>query len=250
MKISACLITLNAERVLGRCLASVVSVADEIVVVDCGSVDRTCRIAEGFGARVAPHPWEGYVRQKNFAVSLASHEWILSIDADEELSPELIREIFALKQMSFKADGFFMPRVVYFQNRWIRFGDWHPDFLIRLFKKNKARFVGGAVHERLELAGTASHLRGEIFHYTYANREDHLQRMEKYSSLWAENACREGRRCAVWTPWLCAGWRLFRGFILKKGWKGGALGWQIARDCAYEVFLKYQKLRQLRRVNK
>lgn len=244
MKISACLITLNAERVLGRCLASVIPVADEIIVVDCGSVDRTCRIAEGFGARAVQHPWEGYVRQKNFAISLAGHEWILSLDADEELSLELIKEISLLKQTQFHADGFFMPRVVYFQNRWIRFGDWHPDLLVRLFKKDKARFVGGAVHERLELAGQASRLRGEIFHYTYTNRADHLQRIEKYSSLWAEHAAGEGRRCAVWTPWLHAVWRLFRGFILKKGWKGGALGWQIAQDCAYEVLLKYRKLRQ------
>jgi glycosyltransferase involved in cell wall biosynthesis len=249
VKISATIITLNEEANLDRCLRSVVSVVDEVIVLDSGSTDRTRPIALSHGAQFFERTWSGYVDQKNHAIGLARHEWILSLDADEELSGGLKQEILDLKKRPEGSlpDGFSIPRVVYFQDRWIRFGDWYPDRLVRLFRKGRGRFEGGAVHERLHLEGTTSKLRNEIHHYTYKDREDQLQRIERYSTLWAETAYSEGRRAGRWSPQIHAGWRLFRAFILKHGWKGGRLGWQIACANAYEVLLKYEKLHQLGR---
>lgn len=247
MKISACIITLNEESGLPRCLASVKPVADELVIVDSGSTDRTPFIATDHDARFIRHAWEGYVGQKNFALGKATHEWVLSLDADEELSPELQREILDLKQQGAEpaVSGFECSRVVFYEGRWIRFGDWYPDRLVRLFRRGKAAFAGGDVHERLEIEGPVARLAGELHHYTYKNRADHLDRIQKYSSLWAESAHREGKSAGFAAPYAHALGRLLRAFLVKGGCKGGALGWRIARLGAYEVYLKYKKLRAI-----
>lgn len=248
MKISFCIIVHNEEENLPRCLKSIVSLADEIIVVDSDSTDRTCEVARKWGAQIFFHAWEGYVIQKNYALSLARNEWVFSIDADEELSPQLQKEILAFKKTeSLEVNGFIMPRVVFFENRWIRFGDWYPDYLVRLFRRSHAKFTGGSVHERLEITGEILHFLGELHHYTYRDRADQMSRIERYSSLWAESAFKEGKRCGALAPYFRTGWRLFRGFVLKNGWKGGSLGWYIARACAREVFMKYSKLRRLQR---
>ncbi len=249
MKISACIIAFNEESNLPRCLGSLLSVADEIiVVVNSSSTDRTISIAEEFGAKVITKEWMGFVAQKNFAIQQTKYDWILSLDADEELSQELQKEIRTLKKDSDlkDKDGFSISRVVFFQNHWIRFGDWYPDQLVRLFRKDRARFEGGSVHERLVVQGNVSKLKEEIYHYTYKNREDQYKRIDHYSSLWAEDALKKGVKCHVWSPMLHSTWRLFRGFVIKNGWRGGLLGWQISCACAYEVRLKYEKLLKLR----
>lgn len=227
---------------MSRCLSSLRDIADEIIVVDDGSTDRTKEIAQKFGARFMEHTWEGFVGQKNFAISQAQYNWIFSIDADEEISEPLREEIKAVKTTEPQASGFEISRVVFYKEKWIRFGDWYPDRLVRLFRKDKGRFAGGAVHERLEIQGNCEKLSGELYHYTYKDRADHLRRIEKYSTLWAETARKEGKRACLATAWMRAAWKFFRGFFIKGGWKGKTLGFEIAWDNAYETLLKYKKL--------
>lgn len=247
MNISACIITLNEETNLPRCLESLQGVADEIVIVDSGSTDRTPFIATDFNARFIRHEWSGYAAQKNFTLSKAKNEWVLSLDADEALSPELRQEILALKQSAPAPDiaAYSMPRVVFYQGTWIRFGDWYPDVLVRLFRKDQARFAGGPVHERLEVDGPVHPLRGEIHHHSFKDEADYRARIEHYSTLWAQGAHQTGRRAGPLTPWTHAVTRFLRSWLIKGGWKGGALGWRLACLQASEVALKYRKLRAL-----
>ena len=164
MKISFCLITLNEEQNLLRCLTSFADLADEIVVVDSGSTDNTECMAREFGARWEHQDWLGFVAQKNRALALATYEWLFSIDADEELSPKLREEVRAIKSSTPAPEvgGFDMPRCVFYEGKWIRHGDWYPDRLVRLFRRDGARFVGGKVHERLEVKGNVDSLTGEL----------------------------------------------------------------------------------------
>jgi glycosyltransferase involved in cell wall biosynthesis len=249
MKISFCLITLNEEQNLPRCLRSLRDLADEIVVVDSGSTDATVLLAQRFGARVVSRDWAGYVGQKNFALSLAANDWVFSIDADEELSPELQAEIAALRKAGPPPDvaGYSMPRCVLYDGRWIRHGDWYPDRLVRLFRRDRAKFAGGKVHERLELSGPVRELHGDIFHHSFKDAADHWARCQKYARLWAETQHEAGRRAGPLAPPLRAFFRFFRGLVLKGGCLDGAHGWRIARMNAREVALKYRLLREMQK---
>lgn len=245
MNISACIITRNEEANLPRCLESLQGLADEIVIIDSGSTDRTPFIATDFNARFIRHDWEGYAAQKNFALGKARNEWILSLDADEALSAELRSEIAALKASGPSADasGYSMPRVVFYENTWIRFSDWYPDVLVRLFRKDKARFAGAHVHERLEIHGPVLPLTGEIHHHSFKDEADYRARMDHYSTLWAQGARAAGRHAGPLAPITHAAARFLRSYLIKGGWKGGALGFRLARLQAAEVALKYRKLR-------
>jgi len=249
MKISACLITLNEESNLDRCLKSLHALVDEIVVVDSGSTDRTPAIAARYQARLFTQPWLGFVGQKNRALELAQYPWVLSIDADEELSPDLQAEILAVRNApsteSSPTAGFSMPRCVQYEGRWIRHGDWYPDRLTRLFRKQNARFVGAKVHERLELPGPIHPFSSDLWHFSFADRADHWRRCEKYARLWAESQHETGRHATALAPWSHAAFRWFRGYILKRGFLDGPQGWHIAKVCAAEVHLKYSLLREL-----
>ena len=252
MKISGCIITLNEERDLPRCLASLGPVVDEIVVVDSGSSDRTREIAEKAGARVVAQDWLGYVGQKNFALGQAAFPWVLSIDADEELSPELTRALLRVKadptaESPGAPNGYMVSRLVYYQGRWVRHGDWYPDRLVRLFRRDEARFSGGRVHEKLELPGGHPILPGHLHHFTYENAADRDACCACYARLWAESAHERGCRSAPWSGPLHAFVRLGKGFILKRGFLDGTLGWDIAWGNAREVWLKYQLLEKLNR---
>ncbi len=244
MKISACIITLNEEANLPRCLESLREVADEIIIVDSGSTDRTNYIATDFNARFIRNEWNGYVAQKNFATSKAKYNWVLSIDADEELSPELIAAIKSLKLNghSESVTGYQMSRVVFFAGQWIRFGDWYPDPLIRLFQKGSAEFAGGQVHERLEIRGEVKPLQGELIHHSFKDEADYMQRSDHYSTLWADQKRADGETAGALAPYTHSLWRFLRSYLIKGGFKGGGLGFKLAKLQAREVFLKYSKL--------
>jgi len=252
MNISFCLITLNEEEHLPRCLRSCADLAEEIVVLDSGSEDATGKIAGDFGARWHHQDWLGYVAQKNKVLSLASHEWVFSIDADEELSPELREEIRSLKETEPPAEisGFDLPRCVLYEGRWIRHGDWYPDRLPRLFRKARGHFAGGSVHEALEVSGRVQPLRGELYHHSFRDAADHWARCQRYARLWAEDKFKEGKTAGALSPWFHAELRWLRGYVLRRGFLDGAQGWRIAAFCAREVFLKYQLLRELNRIRK
>ncbi len=250
MKISACLITLNEESNLRRCLQSCAGLVDEMVVVDSGSSDGTETIAREFGVRWVHQDWLGFVGQKNHVLGLATHPWVLSIDADEEISPMLAQEIARIKQTGAPDNvaGYSMPRCVLYEGRWIRHGDWYPDRLTRLFRKTGARFAGGKVHERLELAGGRGvSLRGDLFHYSFKDASDHWARCQKYAQLWAETQYEAGRTFGPFAPWSRSVFRWLRGYWLRGGFLDGPQGWRIARMNAREVFLKHRLLQQMRR---
>jgi len=247
MKISFCLITLNEQENLARCLPSCADLADEIIIVDSGSRDGTEKIAREFKARWHHQDWLGYVGQKNVVLSLAQNEWVFSLDADEELSPRLRAEIQALKQTDTPNDvsGYSLPRCVLYEGKWIRHGDWYPDRLTRLFRRTRARFAGGRVHERLEIEGQIIPLAGDLHHYSFKNAEDHWQRCEKYARLWAETQAEAGRSANLLSPYSHAAFRWLRGYLLRRGFLDGRQGWQIANYSAREVHRKYQILRGL-----
>ena len=250
MKISACLITLNEARNLRRALASVAPLVDEILIVDSGSTDGTLQIAHDSGARIIVQPWLGYVAQKNLALEHATHPWVLSLDSDEEISPELAASIGALRNnptpdLPTSPNGYTISRLVYYRGRWIRHGDWYPDRLVRLFRRDEARFTGGRVHEKLTIAGEHPLLAGHLHHYTYASPEDRAARCVKYAKLWAQSAHEAGKRAAPWTGPLHALARFGKGFFLKRGFLDGAVGYDIALGNAREVALKYRLLREL-----
>jgi len=248
MNLSACIITLNEESNLPRCLESLGDLAEEIVIVDAGSTDRTKFIATDYNARLLRREWSGFVDQKNYAFSKASHDWILSLDADEALSPELASSIRNLKASppSEAGAGFELCRVTFFQDRWIRFGDWYPDFLIRLFRKSRGTATGGSVHERIEVEGEIRRLSGDLAHYSFRNEADNRQRMKTYAALWAEDQPKNGTSVNVLNIGSHAFWRGFRSYLLKGGWRGGSLGWKLARLQAQETAEKYRALKTRR----
>lgn len=250
MKISACIIALNEERNLPRCLKSVAPLVDEILLIDSNSADATPEIAKQFGARVVQQKWLGYVGQKNFALDQATHSWVLSIDADEEISPELAASIARVKadpgaDLPGAPNGYQFSRLVFYRNKWIRHGDWYPDRLVRLFRRTEARFTGGRVHEKLELRGEHPILAGHLYHFTYEDTQDRAQRCAKYAALWAQSAHEKHRHAYPWSGPLHALARFGKGFVLKRGFLDGVVGWDIAAGNAREVWLKYDLLRKL-----
>jgi glycosyltransferase involved in cell wall biosynthesis len=243
--ISATLITYNEERNIAEALQSI-SWANEIVVVDSGSSDATVAICRRFTDRVLHREWTGYVDQKNFAVEQARHDWIFSLDADERSSPELTLEIQALARKGFRKPGYRIPRVAFFMGRWIRHGDWYPDYQLRLFDRNCGKWEGGRVHESVKTVENPELLRGEIHHFTYRSLSDYLRRLENYSNLAASDYLQQGRSA---TPLKLFGnpvAAFVKAYLLKCGFLDGTPGLAIAFMSAVSVFFKYAKLYELR----
>jgi len=244
--LSATLITYNEERNIEEALRSV-SWTDEIVVVDSGSTDRTLEICRKYTDRIFHRDWTGYVDQKNFAVDHAAHDWIFSLDADERPSPELVQEIQDLRRNEPRNPGYRIPRVAYFMGRWIRHGDWYPDYQLRLFDRRHGRWQGGRVHESVKIAEEPGHLRGEIYHYTYHSLADYLKRLEVYSTLAAADYQQRGKTSG---PLKLLGNPLMtfiKAYLLRRGFMDGVPGLLVAVMGAISVFFKYAKLYELQR---
>lgn len=240
-RLSICVITLNEEHDLPRLLKSVEGMADEIVIVDSGSTDRTVPIAEAAGARVLARAWTDYAEQKNFAASRANHDWILFLDADEELSGELRDALLKWKSIEPEFAAYEMPRLAWFLGAWIRHSRWYPDYQRRLFDRRKARF-SGAIHESLQFQGKVGRLRGDLLHYTVRGLEEQRAKSEEYSTLSAKAMFASGRRNWRAAKWLATPWTWFHYFVLGAGFLDGYRGFVIARVAAYTVWLKYSKL--------
>ena len=248
IQITVCIITLNEEEALPRCLESVRRFADEIVIVDSGSSDRTEDIAREYGARFVFQEWLGYGKQKNFAFELATSNWIFSIDADEEVSAELRESIMEFKRLGRRHPpaAFEVCRLAFYEGKWIYHGDWYPDWLPRLFQKYKAKTVGGRVHERIRVYGRRERLKGHLYHYSYKDAADREERIRHYADLWVQSAVKRYRRKILpLEPELRAAWRFFRAYIIRHGFMDGKLGLEIALGSAWETRLKYQQLRRL-----
>lgn len=245
MQISAVLITFNEEHNIEAALRSLEGVADEIVVVDSHSADRTAKIARKFTDRVFERTWTNYADQKNFGDEQTRHLWILSLDADERLSPELRAEILALKDGTPDCAAFSMPRRVFYLGRWIRHSGWYPDRRIRLFRRDAARWEGAYVHERLAVSGDVRPLSGDLQHFTYRSIADHVARINTFSELGAQKLY-AARRKARWTQLVfLPPARFLKSYVVRLGFLDGFAGLVIAVLTGYAIFLRYAKLREI-----
>jgi glycosyltransferase involved in cell wall biosynthesis len=245
--LTVCVIACNEERELMRCLDSV-SFADEwIVVVDAKSTDRTEELARSRATRVEVRPYEGDIEQKSYATSLATRDWILVIDPDEVARAELAREIQRAVRGDAGPDGYQLDRLTWHLGRWIRHGDFHPDWTLRLFRRDRFEWQGVNPHGRIGVAGQVGRLRGELEHYSYRDLADQVDRIQRWSSQAARSLHACGRRARVSDLVLRPAWRSFRGYLLKRGFLDGIPGLVIAVANGAYVFLKYAKLWELDR---
>ena len=245
-KLSAVIITQNEERNIARCLDSLRGVADEVVVVDSGSTDGTEAICSRLGARFLHHDWAGYSGQKNYANSLASHPWILSIDADEALSEELKRSILRMKSSAPSDEVVYsMCRLNNYCGQWIRHCGWYPDEKVRLWHQGVCQW-DGEVHEELRFQRPVrrQRLTGDLLHYTYYSVTDHAARQVRYATLAAEKARRQGKRSGVGALWLKPTWTFLRNYIFKGGFLDGRAGYLVCKMSAFYTLVKYAKLNE------
>jgi glycosyltransferase involved in cell wall biosynthesis len=245
VKISAVVITRNEEANIEAALLSLGDVASEIIVVDSGSTDRTAKLARKYTDRVYERNWTNFSDQKNYANSLASHPWILSLDADERLSGELRSEIAAMLEDEPDCAAFSIPRRVYYLGRWIKHSGWYPDRKVRLFRKEKARWEGAYVHESLIVTGEVRKLKGDIHHYTYRNIHDHLARINRFSDLGAQKLYAEKKKCRWYHLFLQPFGRFFKSYFLKRGCLDGFAGLVVSVLNGYSIFVRYAKLREI-----
>jgi glycosyltransferase involved in cell wall biosynthesis len=245
VRISAVLITFNEEANISSALQSLAGIADEIVVVDSRSTDRTVKLAREFTDRVVERKWTNYSDQKNFADGLAVHPWILSLDADERISPGLRAELLALKSQDPSCAGFSMPRLVFYLGRWIRHCGWYPDRKVRLFRRDAARWEGEYVHETLVIRGEIRKLKGPLHHYTYRNIGDHLTRLNAFADLGAQKLYAQGRK-SRWPHLLVLPFsRFLKSYVLKRGFLDGFAGLVVSVLNGYSIFVRYAKLREI-----
>jgi glycosyltransferase involved in cell wall biosynthesis len=245
LPLSLFVITLNEERNLRRCLESAVDLATEVIVVDSGSTDGTRAIAESFGARWYDQPWLGMRDQKNAALGHCTQPWVLALDADEELSPKLRAEISRiLCDDSKDIAGLRCARKSRFLGRWIRHGDWYPDWQLRLFRREKGHFAGEAGHDHVELAQGSRILptRAELLHYSYPTLASFLEKLNSFSDAHLAAQIARGKSWSllgnVFRPW----WRFFRGYILRLGFLDGFPGYWIAKATAFSAFVRHSRL--------
>lgn len=251
MKISAVIITYNEEDRLPDALASLQGVVDEIVVVDSYSTDRTPEIAGQAGVKFQQNRFEDYGQQKNFAMQKAGHDWVLNLDADERVSPELKKAIRELKEKPLRADvnAFAIKRRTFYLGRWIRYSGWYPDKKVRLFRKS-ASVWQGRIHERLEVTGTVAPLSGVILHFTYRNIGDHVRRLERYSNFQAEEIVRKKKKCLYLRLMVLPPMTFFRHYVWRLGFLDGFAGLVIATISSWGTAMKYFKAVAIKRSSK
>jgi glycosyltransferase involved in cell wall biosynthesis len=242
IKISATIITYNEERNVARVIESL-RCCDEILVLDSGSNDRTVEIATKLGARVEEASWHGYAAQKNIAAQLASHDWILALDADESLSEALEAEIWQIKKAGATFDGYTVPRLAQYLGRWILHSGWHPDRKVRLFDRRKAKWIGEFVHESVTVEGSIGHLKSNLLHFTCSSLSEHLRSMDRYTTLAAQEIAAREKQVSVTRLLLDPVWTFLQTYILKFGFLDGVEGMAIAYMAALYNFVKYAKAR-------
>ncbi len=246
-QISIVFITHNEERNIERALVSVRGLSDDIVVVDSGSVDRTVAICRAYGARVIEHVWEGYALSKNFGNQQARHPWILSLDADEELSAQLKASIVEQFHPELPENTVFsFNRLTRYCGKWIRHSGWYPDRKIRIWHRDFGLWEGG-VHETIRFAGAVKEkrLKGDLLHYSFYTIEEHWQKIGHFTTLSAEMMYAQGKRASTFRLLLAPCIRFLRDFFFRGGFLDGATGFHVCRLTSWGVYLKYAKLKAL-----
>jgi glycosyltransferase involved in cell wall biosynthesis len=246
MKIAAAIITFNEEGNIERCIRSLQKVADEIIVLDSFSSDKTPEICQQLGVRFEQKEWMGYAKAKNYLNELTSCEYILSLDADEELSEELINAILKEKKQGL-AGVYSLNRLTNYMGTWIKHSGWYPDIKIRLFPKEGSKWEGEFVHETLSYPShlPVKLLHGHLYHYSYTSFEDHRKRADNYSALTAQKFHAAGKKASFCKPYLSAVGRFIGMYFIKKGFLDGKMGLKIALISAKSNVFKYKELRRL-----
>ncbi|MFH1823759.1 MAG: glycosyltransferase family 2 protein [Candidatus Firestonebacteria bacterium] len=246
MGISVIIITYNEQNNIKKCLESV-KWADEIIIVDSGSKDKTLDIVKKYTDKIYIHKWRGYSKDKNFGISKAKNEWILSIDSDEIVSDKLKREIIRVIKNT-KFDGFFISRKVYFLNKWIKHCGWYPDYQLRLFKRSKGRFdENKLVHEHVKLNGRIGYLKSNLLHFPYKDLNQYFQRFNKYTTLSANEMYKEDKKGCFINLMLNPFFTFFKMYFLKLGFLDGFSGFVVCFLSSFYNFVKYSKLWELTR---
>lgn len=246
IKISAAIITFNEEKNIARCIDSLVGVVDEILVLDSYSQDKTEEICRAKQVRFEQNKFEGHIQQKNRAIELTTNAYVLSLDADECLDDRLQQAVLSLKK-HFEKDGYSMNRLTYYCGDWVRHCGWYPDAKIRLFKKGAGKWTGINPHDKFELENpkNSGWIEGDILHYSYYSREDHLKQIEYFSSIAARELHQRGKKSSRILIGIKVVAQYIKSLIIKKGFLDGKTGWTISRLSAFATYRKYNKLRQL-----
>jgi (heptosyl)LPS beta-1,4-glucosyltransferase len=245
VKLSVVIITFNEEKNIEKCLQSIQSLSDDIVVIDSYSTDNTESICNNFSnVRFIKHKWEGYSKTKNFGNSIAKNNYILSLDADEVISEKLRKSIIGINKLT---GAYEFNRMTNYCGTWIKHCGWYPDKKIRIFDKTNISWEGDFVHETLSIPSNTkiNFLKGDLFHYSYHTLEDHYNQIEKYSSLHAQKMLKDNKSVSFTKLYISPAFKFFRTYFLQLGFLDGKAGFTIARISAKAVKLKYQKLKAL-----
>lgn len=244
ISLTVVVITYNEEHNIGRCLDSVMGLADEIVVVDSFSTDQTIRLAKERGAKVFQNTFEGHIQQKNYALSKASHDYVLSLDADEALHENLKAEIISCKS-NFNCDGYYLHRLTNYCGHWVRHCGWYPDNKLRLFDKRKGHWAGMNPHDKFTLFEGDRNTRilnGDILHYSYYTVDEHIKQMHYFSTIAAGEMFRQGKKPYGIQLIINPALHFFKSYLIKLGFLDGWRGLQICSISSYGTFLKYYRL--------
>jgi glycosyltransferase involved in cell wall biosynthesis len=249
IKLSVVIITYNEEKNIARCLNSIQDIADEIIVVDSFSTDKTEEICKTFNVSFFKQKWLGYSNQKNFANRLAKYDFIFSIDADEALSPELKESIIHLKKQDNNNKVFQVKRITNYCGKWIKHCGWYPDVKIRIWNKNIGAWIG-ELHETIRFNKPVEihTLNGDLLHYSYHSISQHIAQINLFTDIGAKEAFKKGKRSNIFIITTKAFWKFIRDYIIKLGFLDGYYGFIICALSAHATFLKYIKLRELRKI--
>jgi glycosyltransferase involved in cell wall biosynthesis len=240
-KLSCIIITRNESKNIRRCLENI-SWADEIIVVDSFSTDDTKKIASAFTNRIFDLNWEGFGPAKEYAKKQASGNWILSVDADEQVTEKLKDEIQKIVRSDDSLDGYFIPRRSYFLGRWMKHGGWYPDFVLRLFRKDKGDFTSKLVHEEVTVKGRTGRLKNDLLHYTDPDYDHYLEKLNRYTSMDALQQYQKGKAGSIVNLLIRPAAAFFKAYLIKRGFLDGLPGLILAVSSAFHVFAKYVKL--------
>ena len=251
IKLSAVIITFNEAEHLDKCLSSLESVADEILVVDSFSTDRTKEICEKHDVRFIKQKFLGYKEQKNFAMSKARFNYIHSVDGDEALSEQLKISILEIKN-NWTLDGYYCNRLNNYCGQWIKYSDWYPDRKLRLFKKNTGEWKGINPHDSFKLyhGRKSGRLKGDLLHWIYRDYKEHKEKVERFSSIAAQSYYDLGIKSSlvkiIWRP----SWAFLKAYLFRRGFLDGKNGWLISKETFNATYLKYTKLRKIWKTEK
>ncbi|MBA3664115.1 MAG: glycosyltransferase family 2 protein [Bacteroidetes bacterium] len=247
IKLSVVIITYNEEKNLDRCLLSVKDVADEIVVLDSFSKDKTQAICEKHRVKFFQHAFDGHIQQKNRAITYASNPYVLSLDADEALDEQLVKSILEVKK-DFRKDGYYMNRLTNYCGHWVKYCGWYPDTKLRLWKSAKGQWTGVNPHDKYELFEgdkNTEHLKGDILHYSYYSVEDHYKQVEYFTTIASKAFVEKGKKAPALKLLVNPVAKFIDHYFLHLGFLDGAAGFRISKISAYATYLKYKKIRQL-----